>query len=202
MSVTEPSRSDRHPRLTRSFIQSRWGGEWATVGDHTYGHPEIQEPRAAILSIGKYCSIADGVTIVMTNHCVDLATTYPFSSLSFIWPEALGLGPDHQTPGPLTIGNDVWLGFRSILLPGVKIGDGAIIAAGAIVTKYVPPYAVVAGCPARVIRYRFNERVIQAMLEIAWWNWSDEDVAKHLGLIMSRDIENFIRSVQSDGTGR
>ena len=187
-------RSDRHPRLTRTFINDRWPGNWATVGNHTYGHPEIQEPGSSSLVIGKYCSIADHVIIVMSNHRTDVITTYPFYSLSFLWPEASSLGSDHSASGPLIIGNDVWLGVRSLILPGVSIGDGAIVAAGAVVTKDVPPYAIVGGCPATVIRHRFDPAAIAALLRIKWWCWSDDMVAEKMHFIMSPDIEDFVRA--------
>ena len=186
-------RSDQHPRLMRPFINSRWPGGWATIGDHTYGYPEIQEPGSARLVVGRYCSVADHVIIVMSNHRSDFITTYPFYSLSFIWPEARTLGSDHFAPGPLTIGNDVWLGVRSLILPGVSIGDGAIVAAGAVVTRDVPPYAIVGGCPAKVIRHRFDVDIVAALLRIEWWNWSDDIVAARMGAIMSTDMQAFAR---------
>ncbi len=165
-----------------------------TVGDHTYGCPEVQEPGSSKLAIGKYCSIADHVILVLANHRTDFVTTYPFFSLSFLWPEALPLGSDHAAPGPLVIGSDVWLGVRSLVLPGVSIGDGAIIAAGAVVTRDVPPYAIVAGCPATIIRHRFDAATVASLMRIKWWNWEDEVVAQRMSLIMSADVGAFTRA--------
>jgi len=94
--------------------------------------------------------------------------------------------------GPITIGNDVWIGVGAILLPGVTIGDGAIVSAGAVVAGDVPPYAIVGGSPARVLRRRFDSDTIAAMLRIRWWDWSDDLVAARMRAIMSPDIAAFV----------
>jgi acetyltransferase-like isoleucine patch superfamily enzyme len=186
------TRSAQHPRLTRKFFADSGNGNWAKIGDHTYGHPEIQEPGLAELIIGKYCSIAGHVLIVLANHRTDLPTSYPFYSLASIWPEARRCGPDHMARGPVVIGNDVWIGVRATILPGVTIGDGAIISACAVVAGDVPPYAIVGGTPARVLRYRFSDDIIAAMLRIRWWDWSDALVASRMNDIMSPDTAAFV----------
>jgi acetyltransferase-like isoleucine patch superfamily enzyme len=186
------TKSQLHGRLTRRFLRETWGGTWARVGDHTYGHPEVQEPGATPLLIGKYCSIGDHVVLILANHRLDLPTSYPFFSLSAIWPEARSFGPDHEARGPMTIGSDVWIGVGAILLPGVKIGDGAIISAGAVVAGDVPPYAIVGGSPARILRMRFDTDTIAAMLRIRWWDWSDDVVAARMRAIMTPDLPAFI----------
>ncbi len=186
------TRSQLHARLTRRFLREAWGGTWARVGDHTYGHPEVQEPGATPLIIGKYCSIGDHVVLILANHRLDLPTSYPFFSLSAIWPEARNFGPDHEARGPMIIGNDVWIGVGATLLPGVSIGDGAIVSAGAVVAGDVPPYAIVGGIPARVLRKRFDEETIAAMLRIRWWDWSDELVAARMRAIMTPDMAAFV----------
>ncbi|HTR16834.1 MAG TPA: CatB-related O-acetyltransferase [Acetobacteraceae bacterium] len=186
------SRSEKHPRLTRAYLNKAHPGNRFDIGDHTYGHPNIQEPHSAPLKIGKYCSIADRVTIILANHRTDLTTTYPFFSLHFLWPEAASLGPDHDWPGPVEIGSDIWIGFGASILPGIRVGHGAIIAANANVTKDVPPYAIVGGNPARVIRKRYDEATIERLLAIAWWDWDDEQVAQALPLLMQPSITAFL----------
>lgn len=101
--------------------------------------------------------------------------------------------PGHPTTrGDVVIGNDVWLGYKFTVMSGVTIGHGAIVAAGAIVTKDVPPYAIVGGIPAQVIRYRFDKKQIDDLLSIAWWDWDEEKIHNAMPLLLSRDIEEFI----------
>jgi acetyltransferase-like isoleucine patch superfamily enzyme len=190
-------RHDQHPRSTRAFLNKRWPNANFPVGDHTYGCPEIQEPNPKKLSIGKYCSIADQVTIILSNHRTDLTTTYPFFALQSIWPEAKVVGPDRVQSGFTEIGSDIWIGFGATILPHVKIGHGAIIGARSVVTRDVPPYAVVAGSPARVIRMRYKKRVIDRLLAVAWWDWSDDDVAAAIPTLMQPDIEKFLRYAET-----
>ena len=91
--------------------------------------------------------------------------------------------------GDTVVGNDVWIGYRALILPGVRIGDGAIIAAGSVVTRDVPPYTVVGGNPARPIRARFPEDTVRALLDIAWWNWDADKITRNLAAIVSADLE-------------
>ena len=132
------------------------------------------------LIIGKFCAIAQGTTFIMgpANHRIGSASTYPFNVFGGAWSE---LTPDHmsQLPrkGDTIVGNDVWLGRECVVMPGVKIGDGAVVGMGAVVTKDVPPYAVVVGVPARVIKYRFDNDVIKELLELRWWDFPESFVA-------------------------
>lgn len=139
------------------------------------------------IEIGKYCSVGPEVRICTdVDHDPSLISTYPLKTFLLKRVEE-----DAISKGDINIGNDVWIGMRAIILGGVRIGDGAIIGAGAIVTKDVPPYAIVAGVPARIIRYRFGEKQIERLLEIRWWDWSEEKIKECLDLLYG-DIDDFI----------
>lgn len=162
------------------------------IGLGTYGRPEIVFYDAdAKLKIGRFCSIAPEVTILLGGeHHHDWVSSYPFS-LSF--EEAKGLPGYPMTKGDVTIGSDVWIGYDALILSGVKIGDGAVIAARSVVAKDVEPYTIVGGIPAKRLRYRFSEPVIQSLLEIAWWNWSMPEIIEAWQFIQSPNIEEFIK---------
>lgn len=116
--------------------------------------------------IGRYGSMASGVRAMNANHRMDFKSTHAF----FFNPELRIVAEDHREPIPLNIGNDVWMGHNAIVMPNVQtIGDGAVVAAGAVVNKDIPPYAIVVGNPARVVRFRFSPDVIGALLEEKWW---------------------------------
>jgi acetyltransferase-like isoleucine patch superfamily enzyme len=183
----------RWPQLTRTLMANEIAKFGWDIGDHTYGRPMIFERPAAPLAIGKFCSMAAGVEIALGNHRTDSVSSYPFSTLSKWWPSATGIA-DHHSNGAVTIGNDVWIGASAFVTSGVTIGHGAVVAAHAVVTKDVPPYAVVGGNPAKVIKYRFPPAVIDQLLEIAWWNWPDEQIDEFLPLILGPNIDDFIRA--------
>lgn len=163
------------------------------VGEHTYGAPAVRWwGEEAGLRVGRYGSIARDVVIFLGgNHRVDWITTYPFSALA-PWKRLTGPMPHPATRGDVVIGNDVWLGEGCTILSGVSIGDGAVVAARAVVARDVPPYAIVAGNPARVIRYRFAERQVDALLALAWWNWDDARVASNLVHLLSGDVDALL----------
>lgn len=178
--------------LTRYALAAQideWGWD---IGPHTYGAPTVLEVGEAGLRMGDYCSIGPNVTIVLGNHRADLVSTYPFKTLSNFWPPAAEGQEDHSSKGEVVIGNDVWLGAHATIMSGVTIGDGAVIAAQALVTKPVPPYAIVGGNPAKVIRYRFSESIISRLLALAWWEWPEEVVKERSAGLMSDDIEAFL----------
>lgn len=170
------------------------------VGDYTYYDavetPEDFEQNVLYhfdfvgdkLIIGAFCSIAEGATFIMNggNHRTDWFTNYPFPVFGLGWEHAM---PDSwPNKGDTVIGNDVWIGYGATIMPGVTIGDGAIIASKSVVTKDVSPYAVVGGNPAKVIRRRFDEDVIDRLLEIQWWTWDIEKITRNLEVICGGDI--------------
>lgn len=170
------------------------------VGKHTYGHEYVsvkQWGEGAKLTIGSFCSIADEITVFLGgNHRIDWATTYPFPEFFEHWDSASGITGHPSTNGDVVIGNDVWIGSHSVIMSGVTIGDGAVIGAYSLVTKDVPPYAIVGGNPARLIRLRFSPSIVDSLLKIAWWEWDDSRIAKSIQLLCSNDIKSFIKSVR------
>lgn len=122
-------------------------------------------------NIGKYCSIGPGVKIGLGVHPIDQISTSPY-----IYNEQLFKGRRKEDFNPVTIGHDVWIGANALIMGGVKIGIGAVIGAGAVVTKDVPDYAVVVGCPAKILKYRFAESKIEALLSMQWWNMDIKEI--------------------------
>lgn len=166
------------------------------IGDHTYGIPDIIDGPHGEVIIGKFCSIAIGVSIVAANHNIKFVSTYPFKT---IWNDQwrfLGDVSDHTSKGKTVIGNDVWIGKSAFIMNGVTIGDGAVIGAGSVVTKDIPPYAVVGGNPARVLKFRFEQHIINKLLQIKWWDWDEETIDDFLPLIMSENIELFVQKAE------
>jgi virginiamycin A acetyltransferase len=160
--------------------------------DRVLYHYEILGDR---LIIGKFCSIGPGVTFIMNgaNHRMD-GSTYPFNIFGNGW-EAYTPALD-QLPfkGDTIVGNDVWIGMEATIMPGVTIGDGAIVAAKSVVTKDVEPYMVVGGNPARKIKQRFSDHIIEELLRIRWWDWDIETIHRHIGAIVNGDVEALRRS--------
>lgn len=118
--------------------------------------------------IGKFCSIARGVNVQEFNHATDRPTTYYIEQNIFNKPQ----NTDIQSSGSIEIGNDVWIGAQCVILSGAKIGDGAIIAANSVVNGVIPAYAIAGGSPARIIKYRFEESIVDRLIKLEWWNWS------------------------------
>lgn len=164
------------------------------IGEFTYGKPSvIFENYQANLFIGKFCSIADGVTIFLGgNHRPDWISTYPFNSIPNQDFEAFTKIKGHPaTKGNVIIGNDVWIGLNTTILSGVTIGDGAVIAAGSVVTKNVRPYEIWGGNPAKLIKKRFDEDTIKKLLEIKWWEWDMKKIKENVPKLMSSNINDF-----------
>lgn len=142
------------------------------------------------LIIGKFCAIARGVKFIMNgaNHKMDGFSTYPFYIFAGGWEQHMPQLADLPYKGDTVIGNDVWIGYDALIMPGVHIGNGAIIAARSVVTSDIPAYAVVGGNPAKVIRNRFAADVIEALLELAWWDWPIDRLSRNLPAIMGGDL--------------
>lgn len=162
------------------------------IGDHTYGKPTVLFANSgAQLKVGRYCSIADKVTILLGgNHRTDWVTTYPFSVR---WRGCSGHVGHPATKGDVIIGNDVWIGREALILSGVTIGDGAVVGAQTVVTSDVPPYAIVAGNPARLIRLRFPPDQIAALLKLRWWEWDENRIRSAMPYLLLSRIEEFAR---------
>lgn len=173
---------------------NQWGNRTLgyEIGEYTYGAPKVVFPHGKLM-IGRFCSISWNVTIYLGgNHRVDWIALYPFSPEDGRWPEATGIEDYLTTRGDVTIGNDVWIGSDVIILSGVTVGDGAVIGTGSVVTSDVEPYALVAGNPARLINKRFSDDVIAKLLEIRWWDWSEEKIRRNLKVLCSGDIDRLI----------
>lgn len=139
------------------------------------------------LIIGRYCAIASGVRFVMpgANHADLGPSTFPFGIFGPPWDVTMDLVMGAPSRGDTVIGNDVWLGYQALVLPGVTIGHGAVVAAASVVASEVPPYAIVGGNPARVIRRRYEDDDVKRLLRAAWWDWPVELVTEHARTIMS-----------------
>ncbi len=193
--------------ITRDNIQ---------IGDYTiyndfYNDPKEFEKNNVLyqypinndkLIIGKFCSIACKAKFLMNsaNHTLKSLSTYTFPIFGDEWHKTLKPKDSWDNKGNIVIGNDVWIGYDAVILSGVKIGDGAIIGARAVVTKDVPPYAIVGGIPAKVIRKRFNDNVIDRLMKIKWWNWPDEKIQENIQYIQSGNIDKLELSYKSPAT--
>ena len=146
------------------------------------------------LIIGKFCMIASDVKFIMNgaNHLTNACSTYPFAVFGNGWENAMD-GKVYPQKGNITIGNDVWIGYNATIMAGVTIGDGAIIATNATVTKDVAPYAIVGGNPAKEIRKRFTDDAIAKLLDLKWWNWDIEKITKNLKYLTDNKIEKLIQ---------
>ena len=172
------------------------------IGKHTYGHQQIKIKKWNIrdgnLHIGNFCSISDCITVYLGgNQRVEWISTYPFSTFNKQWNKADPKRFDAVSKGSVIIKSDVWLGSGCTIMSGVTIGEGAVVAANSVVTKTVPPYAIVAGNPAQIKKYRFNPEQIDALLQIKWWDWDDVKINDNVHLLTSGKIDDFIKAHRS-----
>ncbi|MBU5488910.1 CatB-related O-acetyltransferase [Clostridium sp. MSJ-8] len=158
-----------------------------------YHYPECNNDK---LKIGKFCSIACGAKFLFNaaNHTINSLSTYPFPIFFEEWnldTDTTSIAKAWDNKGDIIIGNDVWIGYEAVILAGVTIGDGAIIASRAVVTKDVPPYTIVGGVPAKIIKKRFDERTIDKLIELRWWDWSKEDIRRNINAIQSGNLDDI-----------
>jgi len=179
------------------------------VGDYTYyddkNEPEKFEEHVTHhydflgdkLIIGKFCAIAKGIEFIMNgaNNRMNSVTTYPFNIMGNGWEKSTPSLDDLPFKGDTVVGNDVWIGQNVTIMPGVQIGDGAIIAANSVVTKDVLPYHIVGGNPCRIIRKRFDDELIDYLLNLKWWDWPAKKIFSNLEILCSSDLEK-IKSIK------
>lgn len=141
------------------------------------------------LIIGKFCAIAEGIKFIMNgaNHRMNGITTYPFNIFGNGWEKVMPTVEQLPFKGDTVIGNDVWIGQNVTVMSGIKIGDGAIIAANSTVVKNVEPYTIYGGNPAKFIKKRFSDENIEFLLKIQWWNWDEEKIFNNLENLTSED---------------
>ena len=167
------------------------------IGSNTYGHDGIKiiggHHEGTKLKIGKFCSIAEGVVVFLgANHRIDWFTTFPFGHIvETTFPKVKKESGHPSSKGDVIIGNDVWIATNAVIISGVTIGDGAVVAACSVVTKDIPPYTIVAGNPAKQIRKRFDDSVINKLLELKWWDMDESRINEISDILCSNDIEKL-----------
>ena len=206
--------NDKHPLADFPqicFIKNTVTNPKIIIGDYTYyDDPEDSEnfERNVLyhysfsedkLIIGKFCALARGVKFIMNgaNHKMSGFSTYPFYIFGNGWEKVTPQPKELPFKGDTVIGHDVWIGYESIVMPGVKIGSGAIIAAKSVVVDDVQPYTIVGGNPAKLIKPRFEDETIKKLLEIAWWNWDVAEISANMEKIVAGNI-NDLSSIQED----
>ena len=167
-------------------------GKKISIGKYTYGAPQIYSYRDDTrLTIGRYCSISAKVTIFMGGeHRMDWISTFPFTSF---FDEYRHIEGHPASKGDIRIKNDVWIGYGATILSGVTIGNGAVIGACSLVTRDVPDYAVVVGNPARIIKYRFDQKTREKLLQIQWWDWPEKQIKKFIPHMTTNQIESYFQ---------
>lgn len=153
----------------------------------------LYDGGGVVLRIGKYCALATGTTFIMSgaNHRMDGCSTFPFPIMGGAWAEHMELISGLSHKGDTVLGHDIWTGYQSLVMPGVSIGHGSIIAARAVVTRDIPPYSVVAGNPGTVVKQRFSKKETDLLLELSWWDWPIEKITKNITTIMSSGPEEL-----------
>ena len=206
-----PSPGNKHPMNgfpQLCFIKNTVKNPNIIVGDYTYYDDPLDSEgfeRNVLyhfpfvgdkLIIGRFCAIAHGVKFIMNgaNHKLSGISTYPFQIFGKGWEKVTPAPGDLPHKGDTVIGNDVWIGYESLIMPGVNIGDGAIVSSRSVVVSDVAPYTIVGGNPAKPIKRRFDAEAVAALQALAWWNWPAEKITRNLELIVSADIEALHRA--------
>lgn len=188
------------------YLKDVVSGTNIQVGDYTMYNDFVNDPRdfeknnvlyhypvnGDRLEIGKFCSIACGAKFLFTsaNHALRSLSTYPFPIFFDEWElDAKDIRSAWDNKGDIILGNDVWVGYEAVILSGVTIGDGAIIGTRAVVTKDVPPYTIVGGVPAKPLRRRFDDKTVERLLALRWWDWEKEKIKRHIAAIQAGDVE-------------
>ncbi|MFO0851218.1 MAG: Vat family streptogramin A O-acetyltransferase [Gemmataceae bacterium] len=202
-----PSPDDPHPMTgfpQVGFLKPLVKNPLIQVGEYTYyddpDGPERFEAKCVLyhfpfigdrLVIGKFCALARGVKFIMNgaNHKVSGFSTYPFQIFGGGWEAVMPKPGDLPYKGDTVVGSDVWVGYDALVMPGVKVGDGAVVAARSVVTRDVPPYSVVGGNPAQVVKQRFPDEVVAELLAIRWWDWPVEKITKNLPAVVGADLD-------------
>ncbi|NGX28426.1 MAG: Virginiamycin A acetyltransferase [Candidatus Anoxychlamydiales bacterium] len=181
------------------------------VGDYTYfddpkGADDFENKNVLYhypfskekLIFGKFCMVATDVKFIMSgaNHKIDGFSTYPFAIFGLGWEKEMDI-TKIASKGDTICENDIWFGYGSTIMPGIKIGSGAIIGAMAVVTKDVPAYSIVAGNPAKIIRQRFDDKTIEALLKIKWWDWDIKKITQNIKHIIRADLEKLKNAKKS-----
>ncbi|QIZ38235.1 CatB-related O-acetyltransferase [Saccharopolyspora sp. ASAGF58] len=202
------------PELTNvAFLSTVVTSPLIEIGEYTYyddpgGAAEFETRNVlynygpAKLRIGRFCALATGARFIMpaANHPMIGCSTYPFTMFGGAWTEAtLDIAAGLPTKGDTVIGNDVWIGRGATIMPGVHIGDGAIIATGAVVTGDIPAYGVAGGNPAREIHRRFYDADVELLQRIAWWNWPIETITAHVRTIMAGQPKDLAALARREG---
>jgi virginiamycin A acetyltransferase len=206
--MTGPDPSTRFPIkdydklvFLKNFIKASniFVGDYTYFDDRRHGPENFEEYNVLYnydsskvkLVIGKFCAIAAEARFIMTgDHKLDAISTYPFPIFGHGWESAFQLA-DLPVKGDIIIGNDVWLGYDSLIKNGVTIGNGAIVAARSVVVKDVPAYSIVAGNPAKVVKMRFDDKTIERLQAIAWWDWDIDKISRNLKLICHLDVDRL-----------
>jgi chloramphenicol O-acetyltransferase type B len=177
------------PSLQRAVRLGR-----AQVGTGTYGYPQVEiYDRDTVLRVGRYSSIASGVTLLLGGeHRTDWVSSFPLRVVERL--PGAETGEHMPARGDLVIGCDVWIGYGALITSGVTIGHGAVVGAGAVVAADVPPYAVVAGNRAQVVRHRFPPDQVEALLALAWWDWPRERILASVGGLNGQRVPEFLEA--------
>lgn len=209
-SPTNPHPMEGFPQVC--FIKNTVKNPNIIIGDYTYyDDPDDSEnfERNVLyhfpfigdrLIIGKFCALARGVKFIMNgaNHKLSGISTYPFQIFGNGWEKVMPEMGELPYKGDTVIGNDVWIGFEALIMPGVTIGNGAIVSAQSVVTRDVPAYTVVGGNPAKPIKQRFPSETIATLESLAWWDWPIEKITRHLTVIVSGDVAALQEIGESD----